>query len=1126
VVLVSDCGKEFGYGLTCWHNFDPLLSLKPFIEDREIPDVWLVARLPNTGNKAQWFPVVVVGQWSNPVQDFAVLKIPRAVIQEFRLQPIPVSFSISPGMKVVAVGFQRAQKLDGPDAVSLRLSSNRELIKCLKNGQRSFEVESATLNPLPPWDTGMSGGAVIDEKSKALVGIAWGVDRNTTGSDQHRGYVVPLSVVLETWTKLEDYCRVIHDSDLDLLAQQTRNWFTSLRYHFEEHDVRTEQYFEWIISVPARHGYDRVLVRCFTREVQSSHINELGKAVEQHRADEGWVISILRISQAARDAARAVANTQGRQKLFCYTFDELLDQTADFTDYFNWLESEVRRRHIDERYVDLACVKDEFDLKTGEKTGESRYDERNGWIDGLTDCWLQDPARGHISILGEFGTGKTWFALHYAWKSVRTYLDAKARGLRRPRVPLYIPLRDYTKAGSLPVLFSDFFFRKHKIYIPGYDVFEELNRMGKLLLILDGFDEMAARVDRQKMINHFWELARVVVPGSKAILTGRFEHFPQIKERLALLNAELKASTANPPAEPPQFDVLKLETFNHDQIAKAIRLRKVRPEIADKILDNVHLMDFARRPVMIDYILEALPDVEFGKPLDLSRVYWYALKRKMERDIREERTFTSQADKLYFFCELAWEMLSSGRLTMNYRAFPESIRRLFDAEVCEQKDLDHWESDLRGNGMLIHDDYGNYIPAHKSLLEFFVAYKFVAQLGVLSSDFLELPRNQSHINLKAARQNYTWSDYFHSKLGPDGKRTPIAPLLEFVRDPALENLLLDDVDQYSRYQFPSNVMAFAARMLSTEPASLDRLVRMALFDRDHFARAAQAFIPHLKHEDYSRVLAESIVQKSGAEPLRVGVGWVLGELGLATPSVLNALQHTIRSLAEGREVSPIAWWEAAFALEKLGALKAIGGRKGDEPMRHLIDNLPSYATIAELKNRLNKQIACKSQEPFDINEIDVALIIKHEDDADVLDLFRRAVASVTFSSDKMKGRRFYRMVWLCGHLGKRADLRDECLRTVHAAAASHQSSVRNCAYEALGKIGQRDEETIKILEKGLLDEDYRARYHAAWSLGELGSSTSISRLSEAIRNEEVRDVRAEMSRVREHLRGLAQALHA
>ena len=75
-------------------------------------------------------------------------------------------------------------------------------------------------------------------------------------------------------------------------------------------------------------------------------------------------------------------------------------------------------------------------------------------------------------------------------------------------------------------------------------------------------------------------------------------------------------------------------------------------------MNNAQLLDLARRPVMTELILEALPDIEAGKPVDMPRVYLYAVRRKMERDIKEERTFTSLADKLYFLCELSWEMLS------------------------------------------------------------------------------------------------------------------------------------------------------------------------------------------------------------------------------------------------------------------------------------------------------------------------------------------------------------------------------------------------------------------------------------------------------------------------------------
>ncbi|MEO0824843.1 MAG: NACHT domain-containing protein, partial [Cyanobacteria bacterium J06642_9] len=324
------------------------------------------------------------------------------------------------------------------------------------------------------------------------------------------------------------------------MAQQMRGWFETLGFRLESHEVWQDDCFEWIINIPVRRGrYDRILVRGIDGEAGLSDVELLRQSVETHRTDEGWLVTARRISRAARDEIEKAEN----DGLGCYTFDELLDQDADFSGYLTWLEAEIQQRGIDQNYVPLACIKEEIDPDTHQRMGVSRYDERDGWIDGYLDLWLDDPAKEHISVLGEFGTGKTWFAFHYAWKALQRYSEAKQRGLERPRLPLVVPLRDYAKAVSVESLFSEFFFRKHEIPIPGYSAFEQLNRMGKLLLIFDGFDEMAARVDRQQMINNFWELAKVVVPGAKVILTCRTEHFPEAKEGRALLNAELQAST-------------------------------------------------------------------------------------------------------------------------------------------------------------------------------------------------------------------------------------------------------------------------------------------------------------------------------------------------------------------------------------------------------------------------------------------------------------------------------------------------------------------------------------------------------------------------------------------------------
>jgi len=561
------------------------------------------------------------------------------------------------------------------------------------------------------------------------------------------------------------------------LSQQIKGWFETLNYQFEKHEIWAEDYFELIINIPVRRKRsDRVLLRGIEGTAEVPDIASLQESVKQHDVDEGWLVTARRVSPAARQEVKSFDNLE------CLTFDELLDQEADLSSYLDWLETEVKRREIDQKYVPLACRKEEIAPGSRKAIATSYYGEHEGWIEGYIDQWLDDPTKEHISILGEFGTGKTWFALHYAWTQLQKYHQAKKRGTLRPRLPIVIPLRDYAKAVSVESLFSEFFFRKHQLPIPHYSAFEQLNRAGKLLLIFDGFDEMAARIDRQQMINNFWELAKVVVPGAKIILTCRTEHFPEAKEGRALLNSELQASTASLTGEKPQFEVLELEKFTDDQIRQVLSFQ-AQSATVEKIIANPQLLDLARRPVMAELILEALPEIEAGKPVDMSRVYLYATQRKMERDITAERTFTSLADKLYFLCELAWEMLSTDQMSLNYRQFPDRIRRLFSAAVQEEKDLDHWHYDMMGQTMLIRNADGDYTPAHRSLLEFFVAYKFAAELGVLAPDFTAMAQVQGHLDADTAAQSYTWSAYFQRRADGKGNILPIAPLRAFISEP-------------------------------------------------------------------------------------------------------------------------------------------------------------------------------------------------------------------------------------------------------------------------------------------------------------------------------------------------------
>ncbi|MEL7227728.1 MAG: hypothetical protein AAGL17_23585, partial [Cyanobacteria bacterium J06576_12] len=298
------------------------------------------------------------------------------------------------------------------------------------------------------------------------------------------------------------------------LAHEIGEWFKVLGYDRDpDYEVWEPEYFEWAIDFPVtRRKMSRTLVRGVAGEVDMADLQAFALAIESAGADEGWLVGNRRVSKAVRTAAAA---NEAYEAISCYTFDELLDEDADFDKYLDWLEEQIKAKGVDVGYLPLACRKDDLDPVTQQKMGVSTYGEADGWIDGYVEMWLDDPAKEHLSVLGEFGTGKTWFSLHYAWVAMQRYREAKRKGMERPRVPIVVSLRDYAKAVTVRSLFSEFFFDKHEM-LGSYSVFEKLNRMGKLLLIFDGFDEMAARVNRQSMIDNFWELARVVVPESHA----------------------------------------------------------------------------------------------------------------------------------------------------------------------------------------------------------------------------------------------------------------------------------------------------------------------------------------------------------------------------------------------------------------------------------------------------------------------------------------------------------------------------------------------------------------------------------------------------------------------------------
>jgi hypothetical protein len=81
------------------------------------------------------------------------------------------------------------------------------------------------------------------------------------------------------------------------------------------------------------------------------------------------------------------------------------------------------------------------------------------------------------------------------------------------------------------------------------------------------------------------------------------------------------------------------------------------------------------------------------------------------------------------------------------------------------------------------DDDGHYRPAHKSLIEFFSAYKLAAAIGALKDEYVEAAGKHANVNRNLQPAGQQWSVYFR---GTGGEGQVLPPLARFAKESAEE----------------------------------------------------------------------------------------------------------------------------------------------------------------------------------------------------------------------------------------------------------------------------------------------------------------------------------------------------
>jgi len=442
---------------------------------------------------------------------------------------------------------------------------------------------------------------------------------------------------------------------------------------------------------------------------KNAAMDNINALADLKRNDEVQNLIIVTTNGFAKD----LWDTTKTNKIQLLTFRELQHKMLNLEPYLDYIINLYEGDEISKYYVDLDAEK-----KENEKI------ETYKLVDEYINKWLTNEDKNHISILGEYGTGKTAFCRKYAHDLAIKYKNNKIN-----RLPILINLRDYVTVNDLEELILEKFKRYDSNF--NYSIFEKMNNNGEILLILDGLDEMSQKTGKDAHSSILHEIAKLVRPKSKVILTSRTEYFKSFKEEMKVLRSDEEPITF---WDKPNFEILYLKLFSDEQIKeflqKRVPLIKERKHDWEyyygKIKDK-HLYDLyglSHRAVLLDMITITLPQlIKMGEKITVANLYDKYVEKELERKI-ELTLKIEKKDRRELMKGLAQYMFFNGISNVHHKKISDvkEIKSFFSD--IEKKDIEAYFREFLVYSFLNRDGEGNYYFSHKSFMEFFCAKKF------------------------------------------------------------------------------------------------------------------------------------------------------------------------------------------------------------------------------------------------------------------------------------------------------------------------------------------------------------------------------------------------------------------
>ncbi|MDT3318827.1 hypothetical protein Q4Q52_03470 [Shewanella sp. SP1S2-4] len=428
-------------------------------------------------------------------------------------------------------------------------------------------------------------------------------------------------------------------------------------------------------------------------------------------------------------------NKSKNREILFFSKNTLLENLIDFSDYNESLRKQFESDEISEG--DRVTLQDIYVESEGSLTDLTNKKSKTiKSVEKYLINWASErKSEEQIVLLGDYGQGKSVLSLRFANELVKSKkIDRQPIIMElRGKSPRNMPMTEMVAAWA---------------YRFNYNVKAVLKLLqeGKLVIILEGFDELDMVGDQLRRLEHFkklWEFARY--KKSKIIITGRpnlFLNNEEARNYLQLNNGERSTFSVK---------AIKLEPFNREKIKLALRntpenISKSILEHYDSTKSGVGFSDLISRPSTLfqtSIIWEGLDKTKLNSSKIINSFIEHAYKRQAQKLLSisgtdlEAPVLTVQ-ERAYFMLGIAVGMVKNGGYSnhISGRELEEIVFPLFTnipgccsrdhhsdtltlRERLRENAFESVFNDVRTAGVLVRDltSINAFKFAHKSFLE-------------------------------------------------------------------------------------------------------------------------------------------------------------------------------------------------------------------------------------------------------------------------------------------------------------------------------------------------------------------------------------------------------------------------